>query len=130
MPLDRAGSRVRNDLESKGGGLFAEARLSALQSLLIILMKESFSVGLFGKQHIVQDSSNLVGRCCDGLCSPEFGPHATKEFAEVTFCTTKRICPDAKCNSCSILHFACFAGKNLTATDLFFWAEAEPRSKC
>lgn len=80
MPLDRAGSRVGNELESEGGGLFAEARLSALLSLLIILVKESFSVGLFGKQHMVKDSSNFVGRCCDGLCSPEFSPHATKEF--------------------------------------------------
>lgn len=79
MPPGHGGSRVRDELESEGGGLFAEVRLSALLSLLIILMKESFGVGLFGKQqHMTQDSSDLVGRCCDRLCSSEFSPHARK----------------------------------------------------
>jgi hypothetical protein len=62
------------------------------------------------------------------LGRPEFSSHAPKELSEISFGMGKRIRAHAKCNSCSSLHFSCFARENLAAADFFLWTETEPVS--
>src|ERR1035437_2789061 len=62
----------------------------------------------------------------DRLGRTEFGPHASKELAEVTFRAAQGVGAHAERSGSAMLYLACFTGQHLAAADSFFRAEAKP----
>jgi hypothetical protein len=106
--------------------LFAKSHLCSSPGVFIRPVEDGLGVGLLGEQDVVQDTSDLVCRCGDGLSGSELGTHAPEEFSEVALGTTQRISAKPKSKSSSAFHSARFTGQNLAAADAILWAETEP----
>src|ERR1700688_346968 len=100
--------------------------------MFIRLVEDGLGIGFFGKQDVVQDTSDLVCRRGDRLRGSEFGAHTPEEFSEVALGTTQRVGAKPKSKSSTAFHFTCFTGQNFAAADAILWAETEPgcESRC
>jgi hypothetical protein len=71
--------------------VFAQSQLSPLSTLFFTLMEDRFAIGFFGEQNMKDDTSDLVRGGRDGGGRAQLRAHTTKELAEITFCSTKRM---------------------------------------
>ena len=94
--------------------------------MFIGLVENGLGIGFFGKQDVVQNTSDLVRRRGDGLRGSELGAHTPEEFSKVTLGTAQRVGAKPKSKSSTALHLARFTGQDFAAADWILRAESEP----
>ena len=59
--------------------------------MFIGLVENGLGIGFFGKQDVVQDTSDLVCRRGDRLRGSELGAHASEELSKIALGTAQRV---------------------------------------
>src|SRR5689334_7217344 len=95
-------------------------------------MAEKYALGvrLFGSEHVIQDSRQLMGCCGYGFRRAEFATHAPEEFSEVVVGVIKALRTHPGRVGDPVFDWSCLRVQDLASTDLFLWTQSKPRRKC
>ena len=82
-----------NELKAHFGGFLPQSIFAALSGLFVAPLKDSFVIGNFGPEYVVDNAGHFMRCGGRGLRDSEFGAHASEELPEVVLGSTKRVGP-------------------------------------